>query len=123
MKKNEDGTFTMNFNEARGSSIRCEEPGYVLNQYEFHILSHNDSSTAAKYGDLFLKMLLGFLLQIVVSIFLVFWKNDDSYNRIDLFQLVSIIICLLVYLSCVAYIKFRGTTRTHIINNIAKTFR
>ena len=34
MKKNEDGTFTMNFNEARGSSIRCEEPGYVINQYE-----------------------------------------------------------------------------------------
>lgn len=122
MKKNKDGTISMNLDEARGACIRCEQPGYLITQYEFHILSHDDSSTAAKLGDTFWKMFLGFCLQLFVSFILVSWKNDLSYNRMDLFQLISMILCILIYLSCKGYIKLKGTQRTRIINNIDKTF-
>lgn len=123
MKKNKDGTISMNLDEARGACIRCEQPGYLINQYEFHILSHDDSATVAKLGDTFWKMFLGFCLQLFVSFILVSWKNDISYNRMDLFQLISMILCILVYFSCKGYIKLKGTKRTRIINKIEKKFQ
>ena len=123
MRNNEDGTISMSLDEARGTCFRCEQPGSLIPEYEFYILSHDDSATVAKLGDTFWKMFLGFLLQVFVSIILVSWKNDISYNRMDLFQLVSMIFCILVYLSCKGYIKFKGTRRTRIIKNIEKTFQ
>lgn len=123
MKKNKDGTISMDLDEARGTCFRCEQPGYLITEHEFYILSHDDSAMVAKLGDTFWKMFLGFCLQLLVSFILVTWKNDISYNRMDLFQLISMILCILIYLGCKGYIELKGTQRTRIINKIEKIFQ
>ena len=67
MKKNKDGTISMDLDEARGTCFLCEQPGYLITEHEFYILSHDDSATVAKLGDTFWKMFLGFCLQLLVS--------------------------------------------------------
>lgn len=41
----------------------------------------------------------------------------------DLFQLISMILCILIYLGCKGYIELKGTQRTRIINKIEKIFQ
>lgn len=122
MKKNKDGSFTLSQKDVNLGNLQCEVPACAITKYEFYILSHNDASNLLKFSDMFLKMFLGFLLQLVVSLLLSNYDVNIAGHRMDMFQYVSMGVCLFLYLFCWVVAKLRGTERTRVIKNIQNQF-
>lgn len=122
MKKNEDGSITLSQKDVNLGNLQCEVPACAITRYEFYILSHSDSSSLLKFSDVFLKMFLGFLLQLVVSMVFSNFDEDIAGHRMDAFQYVSMGLCFFLFLSCWMIAKLKGTERTRVINNIRDKF-
>ena len=122
MKKNKDGSITLNQNEFNLGILQCEVPACAITKYEFYLLSHNDSSNLQKISDIFLKMFFGFLLQLVASLLLSNYDEAIAGHRMDMFQYVSMGICFVVFLLCWTVAKLKGTERTRVIKNIREKF-